>query len=91
MPSEVSSPLVAATTSDLSRSWFIVLSYGGPRRSQNLLIGAWSLATLLEFKKIERQVLNDRLQLINDLLVEGQESTDVPGSSRVNEDLGRIG
>jgi hypothetical protein len=33
-PSEVSPPLVAATTSDLSRSWFIVLSYTD-RRMEN--------------------------------------------------------
>ena len=35
MPSEVSSPLVAATTSDLSRSWFIVLSYTDRRKKNS--------------------------------------------------------
>ena len=35
MPSEVSPPLVAATTSDLSRSWFIVLSYTDRRKKNS--------------------------------------------------------
>src|ERR1035441_7967969 len=35
MPSEVSAPLVAATTSDLSRSWFIVLSYTDRRKKNS--------------------------------------------------------
>jgi hypothetical protein len=35
MPSEVSPPLVAATPSDLSGSWFIVLSYTDRRRKNS--------------------------------------------------------
>jgi hypothetical protein len=35
MPSEVSPPLVAATPSDLSRSWFIVLSYTDRRKKNS--------------------------------------------------------
>ncbi len=35
MPCEVSPPQVAATPSDLSRSWFIILSYTGLRRKNS--------------------------------------------------------
>jgi hypothetical protein len=45
MPRDVSPPLVAATTSDLSRSWFIVLFYTDRRKENSNKLRKWLTGT----------------------------------------------
>ncbi len=59
MPSEVSSRLVAATTSDLSRSWFIVLSYTDRRKKNSNKLMKFRLHMLGRCGDHLRTPLND--------------------------------
>ena len=65
MPREVSPPLVAATTSDLSRSWFIVLSYTDRRKKNSnklMKLPLRMLATVATIYELQETIPHQRVR-----------------------------